>query len=240
MKRILFFALLTGVLAANTGCGLFHPCYYGNRGSGSLYYNTGDGGCGESGCATPRCASCVPNRSVIANCNDGGYCGGGGCSRSPYGGRSAGGDCDSCSSGGECDSCSTPCGVGCSNRPWHQGPLSCAFAYLGRLFWYCPGCGERYWGDFYDNPPDCHDQCGDCNNYADGGSASCSSCGYRGQMQRYRNGNSGDYIEGDVEEVPQGAVISQPGTVSPTPAPTSTLKPAVEPRRVKPTTNGGY
>jgi hypothetical protein len=40
--------------------------------------------------------------------------------------------------------------------------------------WCGPNCGERYWGDFYSDPPDCWDPC-DCHgNYTGGG---CSSCG---------------------------------------------------------------
>ena len=218
MKRILLFALLTGVFAANTGCGLFHTCCCqpcGNRGCGSLYYNAGDGGGCEPACATPRCASCVSNRAAVS-----------------------GGDCDSCGS-----PCSSPCGAGCGARPWHDGPLSCAFAYLGRIFFYCPSCGERYWGDYYDNPPDCWDPCDNGGNYTGGG---CSSCGSRGRVQRYSNGDNGDYAEESAEEMatPQGTVVTQPGrTTSPTPAPTSTLKPAIEPRRtVKPMSdnNGNY
>ena len=56
---------------------------------------------------------------------------------------------------------------------WYRGPLSCLFALFGRGFWCGPNCGERYWGDFYGDPPDCEDPC-DCHgNYAGG----CRSCG---------------------------------------------------------------
>ena len=219
MKRILLFALLTGVLAANTGCGLFQTCCCqpcGNRGCGSLYYNTGCG-CAEPACAVPRCATCAQRRAPVCDdCNDG-------CGRV----------CGRCNSCGDCDSCGSSCG---NNRPWHNGPLSCAFAYLGRIFFCCPSCGERYWGDYYGDPPDCCDPCDNCGNYTGGG---CPTCGSRGRVQRYGNG---DYVEEGAEEMatPQGAVITQPErTASPTPAATSTLKPAVAPRRtVQPSTSG--
>ena len=66
--------------------------------------------------------------------------------------------CDSC-----CDSCDS-CG------PYHHyGVLT----FLGRIFspyhsWYGRSCGERYWGDFYGDPPDCHDPCDRCGNFTGG------------------------------------------------------------------------
>ena len=46
--------------------------------------------------------------------------------------------------------------------------------------WCGSGCGERYWGDFYSDSPDCCDPCDGCGNYAgcgSGVSGGCRSCG---------------------------------------------------------------
>ena len=59
-------------------------------------------------------------------------------------------------------------------RPcWHRGPLSCLFALFLPCSWCGPSCGERYWGDFYSDPPDCWDPCDGYGNYtaAVGGAA---------------------------------------------------------------------
>ena len=81
-------------------------------------------------------------------------------------GRSCGPSCDSCGDSCGCDPCADPCGDGCCGRCWYRGPLSCLFALFTRGCWCGPNCGERYWGDFYSDPPDCEDPC-DCHgNYA--------------------------------------------------------------------------
>lgn len=62
------------------------------------------------------------------------------------------------SSCGSCGACESPCRT-------HAGPLSLIASVFTRDAWSCTGCGERYWGDFYSDPPDCHDPCDRCGNY---------------------------------------------------------------------------
>jgi hypothetical protein len=168
VKRFILVALLGGLLATNSGCCLcqaifcWHPC--------GMPRNNCAVGCGgdcDDGCG-PTCGP--PCRAVRPGC-------GLACARRC-------GDCDTCDGGcGSCvrpgcggcggcgDPCADPCGGGCCGRPWHRGPLSCVFAFLGEVFGCCGcgGCGERYWGDFYSDPPDFWDPC-DCHgNYAGNG-----------------------------------------------------------------------
>ncbi|MEN6458472.1 MAG: hypothetical protein ABFC63_06035 [Thermoguttaceae bacterium] len=169
MKRVIYFGLLAGAFMTTTGCGVFpgifcyRPCMM-------------RGDCG--GCGSDECNTCGGPRYGVARraavCGD---CGGDSCGavcRTRY--RSCG-TCDSCSSFGDCgDSCTDPCGDSCYGRPWHRGPLSCLFALFTPCGWYggC-GCGERYWGDFYSDPPDCWDPCDSHGNYTGGGSSMTSS-----------------------------------------------------------------
>ncbi len=151
VKRLILCGLLGGLLATNTGCGLFRAVFCYRRcvsrdcGPGMV-----DGACDEGGC---------------------GSCGRWGCA----------GGCDV-----GCDPCSDPCGSGCYGRPWHRGPLSCVFALLNPDTWCGGGCGERYWGDFYNDPPDCVDPCDGYGNYSGGGCRSCA-----GNSGRYSAGSSG-------------------------------------------------
>lgn len=179
VKRLILFGLLGGLLATNTGCGLFQaifcyrPCSLRN-GCGPAYAcDDCDDGCG------PTCGPVVrrPVRAMRNSC---------GCATCGRAYRTAAcsscGSCDSCDSCG--DPCGDPCGDACYGRPWHRGPLSCAFAWLFSGFGCCSGCGERYWGDFYSDGPDCWDPCDCYGNYAGGG---CKSCGGGG------SGYSEDY-----------------------------------------------
>ncbi len=70
--------------------------------------------------------------------------------------------CDPC-----CQQCCDPCGDPCGYYgPYHHHGV---LTFLGRIFspygWYGRSCGERYWGDFYGDPPDCHDPCDRCGNF---------------------------------------------------------------------------
>jgi hypothetical protein len=158
----------------------------------------------------------------------------------------AGNDCNSCgcdSCGGNscgCDSCGgNSCGDGCCGRCWYRGPLSCFFAFFSRGYWCGPNCGERYWGDFYGDPPDCEDPC-DCHGNYTGGCRSCNGGARNAQM--YQDG--GEYQDGggfhdgggcktcgrsgghgrvmpqadDGQPMDDGTVISQGDSVVPTPA----------------------
>lgn len=182
MKRLIVFGLLAGLLTTNSGCGLlqavfcYRPCQSGGQ-CGPAY---ADDGCGES--CGPTCGPMHrPVRPVVAArravvCDE---CGTGcdaGCGRPCR--RAACGTCGSCGACG--DPCADPCSPGACVRPWHRGPLSCVFALFSCRTWWGPNCGERYWGDFYSDPPDCWDPCDGYGNYTGGG---CQSCGSGGSVR---------------------------------------------------------
>jgi hypothetical protein len=128
--------------------------------------------------------------------------------------------------GRSCD----PCGNGCRPMTCHDktycGPLTPLFALFTHDSWSSCGCGQRYWGDFYGDPPDCCDPCDRCGNYIGGGNGcgGCSSCGGSGYGSRGCNcGGSQPMMEQtSPSPVPmEGRVISQGTRVSrqiPTPA----------------------
>ena len=59
-----------------------------------------------------------------------------------------------------CDPCCRP------YRPFAR--LACLADLFRPITWCGPVCGERYWGDFYSDPPDCSDPCDPCGNYVGG------------------------------------------------------------------------
>jgi hypothetical protein len=212
VKRVLLFALLVGLLTTGTGCGLFQAVFCGQPCGGC----GGCGSCGscsecDDGCGPacgPACrparAACAPRRAVVADCDDECGCGG----ARPC--RSVG--CRTCSSCGDssCDPCADPCGNGCYARPWYRGPLSCVFALFTPNCWCGPSCGERYWGDFYSDPPDCWDPCDNCGNYAGRG---CRNCGGGSP------GPSHGYVD-DGSAMPDGAELApQAERTGPAPRP---------------------
>lgn len=132
MKHALLVFLLGGALVASSGCAACQSVPCGPCG--------GPEACGPGPCAGPMCRPFL------------------GCGL--FGWRCRAADCEA-----PCDPCQTECadcppGPGCPCRPC--GPL----VWLFRLF-YCDlfptcGCGERYWGEYVSNPPDCCDPC-DCH-----------------------------------------------------------------------------
>jgi hypothetical protein len=214
VKRILLFGLLAGMLTAGTGCGLYQAVFC---------YNPCDAACGRSsGCCGDECGescgpvcgsahrpirpACTTRRAVVADCDD--ACATP-CAR-PCG-RATCRTCSPCS-----DPCADPCGDGCYGRPWHRGPLSCLFALFTPNTWCGPSCGERYWGDFYSDPPDCSDPCDDSGNYTGHG---CRSCG--GSHRAHARGgyvDDGEPVSEEMELAPRAerATTSAP---KPTPAP---------------------
>jgi hypothetical protein len=222
VKRILFLGLLAGVLTASSGCGLFQSlfCY---RPCGATTYGDAcscGGGCEDGSCGSCRPARVAARRAVVADCDDDcdGGCGGS-CGRVS---RVAG--CRSC------DPCSDPCGSGCIGRPWHRGPLSCLFALFTPNTWCGCGCGQRYWGDFYSDPPACQDPCDGYGNYAGGSGGGCRSCG-GGHGRRVRGNAGGDFedgmtVEGDL--VPQADRVVTPTNRS-SGTPTKAVRPAKQP-----------
>jgi hypothetical protein len=215
VKRLIFSCLLGGMLVTNTGCGLFHAifCYrpYGMRTD-----------CGPDVCGDPCDDTCGPMRPGVcatrrARACD--LCGpdcDGGCGRPCC--RHLARGCAPCD-----DPCADPCGSGCCGpRPWHRGPLSCVFALFVPSTWCGGACGERYWGDFYSDPPDCWDQCDSYGNYTGGGCRSCNS-GNAGFQGYTRGPAGGDFDDGGI---PQGNIISQTDrAVGATPQPHKAKRP---------------
>jgi hypothetical protein len=201
VKRIIFFGLVGGVLAATSGCGLcqaifcYRPCV-SCGGCGDCCDD--EGGCGARPCLARPCA-CAPRCGpACGGCDT--------CCDAPCGrpccapcARSCGTCCGTC--GDPCgDTCCNGCGDGCCQRCWHRGPLSCLFALFTPCSWCGCGCGGRYWGDFYSDPPDCWDPC-DCHgNYMGCG---CSTvCGSNGGCACHQGGGGchncgGGYSGGD-------------------------------------------
>jgi hypothetical protein len=95
-------------------------------------------------------------------------------------------------------------------------------------------CGERYWGDFYSDPPDCWDPCDCYGNYT--GFAGKTSCrGYNRRGGRYiAEGYAEGYFDDgmDARSMPEseGRIISD-RAVSPAPTPAAQPHRAVKPRQ---------
>jgi len=60
-----------------------------------------------------------------------------------------------------CDGCEVAC------RPcgYHGGPLRWLYRLLTRNCYWGRSCGELYWGDWWNDPPDCCDPCDRCGNF---------------------------------------------------------------------------
>jgi len=159
-KHAVLICLAAGWVAAASGCGVGHTLLYEPFGPNSLCdmencgVQAGDAGCDE-GCAAPRDRPCGhrpclarPRRAACEPCDDAacddGVCDDGACDDAGCG------RCGRCGRYGRCGGC---------------GLLGWVFRLL-RGATYCEsGCGERYWGDWYGDPPDCHDPCDQCGNY---------------------------------------------------------------------------
>ncbi|HUT10315.1 MAG TPA: hypothetical protein VMY42_07460 [Thermoguttaceae bacterium] len=155
-KRIVLLGLICISLAATSGCGCLHGWLYSPFGPGTLVdtRNCGPGcesvcpgPCGPGGCPMPCAAPCEPA------CAEG--CG------------------PPCA-----EPCGPPCGPACGPGCGHcyPGPLACVLGLLHAPTWYGPACGERYWGDFHGDPPDCCDPCNRHGDYVGAGKAGCDTC----------------------------------------------------------------
>ncbi len=151
---------LSGVI-----CGLF---FWGSVTAvdGGTYAFSGRGNCGW---ANSGCGNCGGD-----NCGCGGSrpCGGGwdwwSLQSCPCSDRDCVGDCGypyRWPYGRSCDPCSDGCRPMTCHDKSYCGPLTCIFALFTRDCWCGSGCGERYWGDFYGDPPDLCDPCDRCGNY---------------------------------------------------------------------------
>jgi hypothetical protein len=143
MRHTLLLGLLAGILVTNAGChGLLHHALYAPVGPGL--------GCGTGYCADGcgECATCEP--ACTTSCDAG------------------------------CATCETACTADCppSCGPvYHKGPLTCIL----RILHWSPchhwghgceaGCGEKYWGEFYSDPPARCDPCDHYGNWIGGGCA---------------------------------------------------------------------
>lgn len=94
-------------------------------------------------------------------------------------GPMCGHDCGPC-----CDPCCDPCYGPYCCRPF-GGLLSGIFRLFRPVCWCGRSCGERYWGDFHGDPPDCYDPCDRCGNFTGGYYG--GSCDYGGEY--YGNGS---------------------------------------------------
>jgi len=137
-KRIFSLALLHAILGAAAGC--------------RLLCGTPDGFCPPGFCDPQNCADQCG--SMLDE--DRGY------TRPPVLPRPSapvglrGAVCDDPCDGG--DVAGRPCG-------YHGGPLRWLYRLLTRNCYWGRSCGQRYWGDWWNDPPDCCDPCDRCGNF---------------------------------------------------------------------------
>jgi len=195
-KQAIRLLLLCGILAGACGCNVVRAILYDPFGPNTLCdgRRCGMRGCGEA--CGPVCEEpCGPGPLR-------GRCGVGGAVAEP---------CDE----GCCEECGGP--TCCRPRLGIlRGPLSLIFALFsagpcpgcgpGEP---CSGCGERYWGDWYGDPPECCDPCDCYGNFTGGG---CSSCGGRGVNAPA--GMAGQYEDGGTAPQPGGCRSCGQGATS--------------------------
>jgi len=105
------------------------------------------------------------------------------CTTGNCGGHSCESSCGS-SCGGSCGDCADPSA--------QCGPLTIVHKLLHPQKWNCGSCGERYWGDFHGDPPECCDPCDRCGNFTGAGSDGCNSGnGGGGYNMEYGGGSGG-------------------------------------------------
>ena len=186
-KQTLFLALVSSLLVAASGCGVVHALVCDPFGTGyrapcePCHNGVACGGTTCQGnCDAPVCRHPVRNwLTGDRPCGYPGACGatcGGAC------GEPCGGCGEPC---GTCGDCAEPCdGCGCHHfRPfaWFLGlfhPATCG----------CSGCGERYWGEWVNDRPDCHDPC-DCHGNFIAGSQGFAGYGPNGPLHVHLFGN---------------------------------------------------
>ncbi|MBN2024412.1 MAG: hypothetical protein JW809_16650 [Pirellulales bacterium] len=169
MRRTLFLGLAAATLVMGSGCcHSFRSFVYSPFGPGTLCDPRYCGGCGE-------CDPC----GEPAACDEGCGCG-------TIGRRHAVAIESDC--GPTCDGCA---GHGCDHYGYPTGPLTWVFEIFNPRCW-DGGCGERYWGDFHGDPPDCRDPCDRSGNWTGGPCAgcgitseSCADCGTTGGSGSY-------------------------------------------------------
>ncbi len=165
IQRAAIILFVGGLLASAGGCGVIHALVYEPFGPNSL--------CDATHCQDGSCGSCA---AFVAPAEEAGC----GVATGPRGPRCRVHRVFGCR---VCANACEPCGETCGDvydcrRP---GPLTWLFGFL-RCGTFCgSGCGERYWGDWYGDPPDGCDPCDNYGNFtggSNGGSnGGCSSCG---------------------------------------------------------------
>lgn len=88
------------------------------------------------------------------------------------------------------DDCGGECGLpACGRRCRPRGPLAFVFAlFTAGAYPGCwGGCGERYWGDWYGDPPDCSDPCDCQGNFTGGGYSTFGEGGSLGMAGPYQD-----------------------------------------------------
>jgi hypothetical protein len=143
------------------------------------------------------------------------------------------GDCDGRGDCGDCDACG-PCDT-CG-----MGPCSCPPIFGGffNMLTCGAGCGDIYWGEWINDPPDDCDPCDDCGNWI--GPQSC--CPPKGLLKLWygllgrRDGGCLDNCGCDdcahvAPEVWEEPILSSPETIETVPAPMPDPNPSAEARR---------
>jgi hypothetical protein len=132
-------------------------------------------------------------KSCGPDCGSGCSCGRSG---SSFAGMKYNECCETCGPGFACKCGRDRCG-GCRTCKPPHCPI------LGTLT-DCAGCGERYWNEWYNDPPRCADPCDCCGNWVGPGIPSCcnhcGACGYGG----------GHIVEADTSNVPPLEVAEAP------------------------------
>jgi hypothetical protein len=89
--------------------------------------------------------------------------------------------------------------------------------------WVGPSCGERYWGEFYSDRPDCGDPCDEYGNWIGRGRwhgrGGCSTCGRHAEYPADAAPAAG---------VPAGEEVMSDGVAEPAPTPAPPPPPKVQ------------
>ena len=164
MKRAILVCLVSGLLAAGSGCCALHSIIYEPFGPGTMCDPTNcDTGCGPT--CGPACGPACGPTCGLASGPARGLARGPACG--PACGPTCGPACDAC--GGACGEvgcgpgpgpCASPCAGPCGPLSWLFSIFTCGYPDSG--------CGEVWWGDFHGAPPDCCDPCDRCGNFTGG------------------------------------------------------------------------
>jgi hypothetical protein len=119
----------------------------------------------QSGCC--RWGAC--RRGACDTCGGGPYAGPCGDDCGSGGGAECGSDCGAPACGAACGGCNSG-GDGCCYNGTHCGPVTAVLNLLNCRSFCGPVCGERYYGDWCDSPPNCCHAC-DCASTTMGASA---------------------------------------------------------------------